>query len=611
MTLHLMSGPSRAFVLSSFLFAILIGLVACHGLPNDSSQSLYEKTKSEESRLTRLIDDSWQFRLDSSPMAAAYMGKPNNIALDDVSPDAVEQNQRVFASFLTQAKRLSRAHLSQESLINLDILIYELTNEVDYYRFKQHYIPITSESGFHNRVVSHLKNLQLNSTLDAEAYLKALQQVPIYFKHQTNWLTKGLETGLTQPRVVMEGFERSIEAYITADQSKHPLIQPIARLPESIPSKQREQYQRRAEAILTEQVFPAFDALYDFFTETYLPNARETIAASVLPNGGAFYQNRVHYFTSLDMSVDDVHKLGLEEVARIRAEMELIIQEVGFQGSFADFLHFLRTDPQFYAKTAEELLKEAAWIAKQADAQLPKLFKTLPRKPYGVKPVPEEIAPKYTSGRYSHGSGETEAGEYWVNTYALDKRPLYVLEALTLHEAVPGHHLQISLSEELPGLPEFRSYTYFHAYGEGWGLYSEWLGQEMGFYQDPYRKFGRLTYEMWRALRLVVDTGMHAKDWTRQQAVNLMVQNSALSLHNINTEVDRYISWPGQALSYKIGELTIRRLREEAEQQLGELFDVREFHDQVLKNGSVPLSVLEQQINQYIQNSRNQQKQSS
>ncbi|MCZ6899204.1 MAG: DUF885 domain-containing protein, partial [Bacteroidetes bacterium] len=322
---------------------------------------------------------------------------------------------------------------------------------------------------------------------------------------------------------------------------------------------------------------------------------------SDLPNGEEYYNQRLQYFTTLPMTVDEVHDKGLEEVARIKAEMQVIIKQVGFDGDFQAFLDFLRTDEQFYAKTAEELLKEATYIAKKMDGKLPSLFGKLPRLPYGVEPVPDEIAPKYTGGRYvSAPKGGTRAGYYWVNTYKLENRPLYVLESLTLHEAVPGHHLQGSLARELEDLPDFRSRMYISAFGEGWGLYSEWLGLEAGFYQDPYSNFGRLTYEMWRACRLVVDTGIHAKGWTRDQVINYLAKNTALSIHEITTETDRYIAWPGQALSYKIGEMTIKRLRKKAEKELGKNFDVREFHDKVLENGAVTLPILEQIIDDYI-----------
>ena len=352
--------------------------------------------------------------------------------------------------------------------------------------------------------------------------------------------------------------------------------------------------------MISQQITPVYQQYLDFFTTQYVPGARDNIAAIALPDGAAYYQNRLEHYTTLKMTPQQVHQIGLQEVARIRAEMQQVIQQTGFKGSFAEFVQFLRTDPQFYVTKPEQLLKEASYLAKKIDAQLPKLFKTLPRTPYGVEPVPAEIAPKYTTGRYAGGRAAGEPGFYWVNTYALDRRPLYELEALTLHEAVPGHHLQVALANEQDSLPGYRRSFYTSAFGEGWGLYSEYLGLEVGFYTDLYSNFGRLTYEMWRAGRLVVDTGMHTMGWSRQQAIDFLAQNTALSMHNVTTEVDRYISWPAQALSYKLGELTIKRLRQKAEAALGEKFNVREFHDAVLSNGSVPLSVLEQQIDLYI-----------
>ena len=336
-------------------------------------------------------------------------------------------------------------------------------------------------------------------------------------------------------------------------------------------------------------------------TEDYIPGARDTIGASELPNGRAYYAYLVGHFTTMDVTPDDVHQIGLEEVSRIRREMDDVIEEVGFEGDFAAFLAFLRTDPQFYPESPEELLKEASFIAKKMDGMLPSLFKTLPRQPYRVAPVPDHIAPKYTAGRYVGAPiDSTEPGTYWVNTYKLDSRTLYTLEALTLHEAVPGHHLQNALRQELTELPEFRRYSGIGVYG-GWGLYSERLGLEAGFYEDPYSNFGRLTYEMWRACRLVVDTGLHAKGWTRRQAIDYLASHTALSLHEISTETDRYISWPGQALGYKMGELKIRELRERAENILGKDFDVRAFHDVILLNGPVPLPILDDLVTAWIE----------
>jgi len=354
-------------------------------------------------------------------------------------------------------------------------------------------------------------------------------------------------------------------------------------------------------AAIREAVVPAYRSFLAFMLDEYIPGTRESLGASELPGGRAYYAQRIRHFTTLPLTAEEIHRTGLAEVARIRAEMDAVIADVGFTGTFAEFLDFLRSDPRFYPKSGEELLKEAAYIAKRMDGKLPSLFKTLPRLPYGVEPVPDHMAPKYTAGRYvGPPLGSTRPGLYWVNTYALESRALYNLEALTLHEAVPGHHLQIALSRELDELPPFRRFSYLSAFGEGWGLYSEWLGLEAGFYTDPYSDFGRLTYEMWRACRLVVDTGLHPMGWTRQRAMDFLASNTALALHEVRTETDRYISWPAQALAYKIGELKIKELRRRAEEALGGRFDVREFHDAVLLHGSVPLPVLEAQVDRYI-----------
>jgi uncharacterized protein (DUF885 family) len=401
------------------------------------------------------------------------------------------------------------------------------------------------------------------------------------------------------------GYADGIRSFISETPEQSVFFRPLLKQLPGLSDAEWQQLQQQAKTLISTQIFPAYQQYHDFFVNQYLPGARDDIAAIALPQGAEFYQNRLEHYTTLKMTPAEVHQLGLTEVARIRAEMAKVIADTGFKGSFAEFIQFLRTDKQFYVTTPDQLLKEAAYLSKKIDAQLPKLFKKLPRTPYGVEAVPAEIAPKYTTGRYSGGRGDGDAGFYWVNTYALDRRPLYELEALTLHEAVPGHHLQVALANEQTELPSYRRSFYTSAFGEGWGLYSEYLGLEVGFYQDPYSNFGRLTYEMWRAARLVVDTGMHTMGWSRQQAIDFMASNSALSLHNVTTEIDRYISWPAQALSYKLGEITIKRLRRQAEQALGASFDVREFHDTLLQNGSLPLPILEQQINNYIQRKLN------
>jgi uncharacterized protein (DUF885 family) len=353
---------------------------------------------------------------------------------------------------------------------------------------------------------------------------------------------------------------------------------------------------------ITSTVVPAYKRFHDFMQRIYIPAARGTIAASALPNGREFYRYRVRHFTTLEISPDEIHQVGLTEVARIKSEMLEVIDQVEFDGDFADFLQFLRTDPKFYPTNADDYLKETAYILKRMDGELPKLFLNLPRNPYGLKVIPAYIAPKTTTAYYQPppASGKL-AGQYFLNTYNLKSRPLYELEALSLHEAVPGHHLQIALQQELTELPLFRKYSGFTAFVEGWALYAERLGLEVGFYKDPYSNFGRLSYEMWRACRLVVDTGIHYQGWTRKQAIDYMIENTSLSRHNIVAEVDRYIAWPGQALAYKMGELKIRELRERASNQLGAHFDIREFHDAVLRHGAVPLPILESNIETFIE----------
>ena len=584
------------------LFVFSLSGCQVNSTPQSNTETLDNTSISQkvaEQDLQAIINKSWALTLAYSPELAASLGDVEAASkLADLSPHALVQKNQQTLRLLDALNNLSRINLSKESIINANMLQAQLQNDVDLYRFHDHYLPITAESGFHAYIASIAK-ARFSRMEDYQQYMAKLALMPRYFAQQTYWLKQGMASGITPAKVTLNGFEDSISAFIV-EPEKSGYFVPFTQYPDHFSAAEKATLTQQGLELVSNTVLPLYQQFYDFMTEQYIPNARTEIAASALPDGPAFYQNRVNYYTTVDMSSEQVHQLGLEEVTRIRAEMEAIIQQVKFDGSFADFLHFLRTDPQFYPKSADELLKEAAFIAKKADAMLPKYFGKLPRTPYGIAPVPAEIAPKYTTGRYSGSNRDDEPGYYWVNTYALDKRPLYELEALTLHEAVPGHHLQISLNKELADLPNFRRYSYISAFGEGWGLYSEYLGLEAGFYQDPYSNFGRLTYEMWRAARLVVDTGMHAKGWSRQQAIDFMASNTALSMHNVTTEIDRYISWPGQALSYKIGELTIKRLRAKAEQALGADFDIRAFHDAVLENGSIPMSVLEQMIDQFI-----------
>jgi uncharacterized protein (DUF885 family) len=579
---------------------IILTLSACNSVTTTQIDSRVTRQQTQiDPNLQAIIDQSWAVNLAYSPMLAASLGDASAAGmLDDLSAQTLAKKYQQTLENLKKLKQLDRKPLSKSDVINAKILQDQLQNEVDLYRFHDHYLPITAESGFHAYIASIAK-ARFSSVEDYQHYLAKLKQLPRHFSQQIYWLKQGLAAGITPAKVTLKGFEDSISAFIVPVEASG-YFTPFTHYPDHFSASEKETLTKQGRATVAQIVLPLYQQFYDFMTQEYIPNARINIAASALPDGSAFYQNRVEYYTTLPMTADEVHQLGLQEVARIRAEMEQVIKDVDFKGSFADFLTFLRTDPQFYPKTANELLKEAAFIAKKADAILPKYFGNLPRTSYGIAAVPAEIAPKYTTGRYSGSNRDDEPGYYWVNTYALDKRPLYELEALTLHEAVPGHHLQISLNKELDNLPNFRRYSYISAFGEGWGLYSEYLGVEADFYQDPYSNFGRLTYEMWRAARLVVDTGMHVKGWSRQQAIDFMASNTALSMHNVTTEIDRYISWPGQALSYKIGELTIKRLRAKAETVLGKHFDIRKFHDAILENGSIPMSVLEQMIDEFI-----------
>ena len=580
--------PSGVLRHSFLSIAFVCSLSACQVTTVDSDQQFTTVAQS-------IVDYRQSISPYSNPQGV------DGYLLSNLSAEFLEAQYQKNTALLAQLDAIDENKLSEENRINLTIIRAQVQNSVDEYVFNSHYMPLTSEYGFHSSLSFVVTQSDYKSLADYQLYLARLQQVPRFFAQNIGWMRKGLEVGLTQPKAVLEGYQDSITAYIVDDVTQSQFYKPFLKNTAGLSEDEFARLQQQAQNVIKAHVITAYQDYLTFFNEEYQPGARSDIGIASTPNGEAFYANRAKYYTTTDMTPKEIHELGLKEVARIRAEMDDVIRHVGFEGTFAEFVHFLRTDPQFYATTPEELLKEASYIAKKMDAQLPKLFHTLPRLPYGVAPVPASIAPKYTTGRYSGSRRDDQAGFYWVNTYALDKRPLYVLEALTLHEAVPGHHLQIALNAELEYLPSYRRDAYLSAFGEGWGLYSEYLGLEAGFYQDPYSNFGRLTYEMWRAARLVVDTGMHMYGWSRERAMNFMSENTALSLHNVKTETDRYISWPAQALSYKIGELTIKRLRKEAEQALGQNFDIREFHNQILRHGSVPLSVLEEQVRLYIQ----------
>ena len=508
-------------------------------------------------------------------------------------------------SLKTQLKLVNIEKLSEDSQISYKLLNFVLNETIVKYKFKTHWNPILSDGGFHLSLTFRVR--PLTNKKSAIKYLKLLKAIPDYINEQKVLIKKGLDAGMGQPLVIFNGYESTYNLHITESAEENFYYSPFLKLPSQLSKKDKDSLQLAARDVVRNEVIPAFKSVKEFFETTYYPNTRKTIGVSQTPNGSDYYQSRIDFYTTqTNESAESIHEKGLQEVSRIKKEMKLIVKGLGYKGSLKSFIKFLRTDPQFYPKTADELLKHARNIAKKLDEQLPRFFKTLPRKPYGVAPVPDAIAPKYTAGRYIGTSAEsTDPGYYWVNTYNLTSRPLYLIPSLTAHEAVPGHHLQGSLNNELPEtIPKFRRNLYLSAYGEGWGLYTEFLAEEMGIYTTAYEKFGKFTYEMWRACRLVVDTGIHAFGWTRDEAVSFMEENTSLSIHEINTEIDRYISWPGQALAYKTGEMKIRELRSKAERELGDLFDIRQFHEVILEIGTVTLPILEERVNKYIISSK-------
>lgn len=562
---------------------------------------------SDSDKLQNLFDDHWEYRLETNPMFATGQGDHRaNDRLSDTSPEAYSRMNEETRDFLERLDQINRDALDDDSKINYDIFRIQLENSMRAYELNDHLLPLNGWWDYHATFADLGNRVPLNNLEDYENYLKRLQAFPEYNSGYIDRMKMGLEIGFVRPRIVFGDYLASVEAHIKVDSEESTLFEPFKNFPSSISEEDQSRLTSEARQIISEIVIPEFMMLHDFLRDDYIPITPETIGITEVPGGEAYYDYLVRMYTTMDITSDEIHQTGLDEVARIRAEMMEIVEQEGFSDDFDGFIHFLRTDPQFYAKTPEELMKETAYVLKLMDGKLPELFKTLPRLPYGIMPVPDYLAPRTATAYYSRGTADrTRAGFYAVNTYDLNSRPLYEVTALSLHEAVPGHHLQIALQQELENLPKFRSVAGFTAYVEGWALYSERLGLDVDMYEDPYQNFGRLSYEMWRALRLVVDTGMHAKGWNRDEAIEFMASNSALALHNIRSEVNRYIFWPGQALAYKMGEIKIRELRERAESELGDDFDLREFHDVILLSGSIPLSVLENNVDIWIADSKN------
>ena len=589
-----MNAPFRACLLA----LCLLPAVATAQVPAPAAPAAPPTSADATFRALYQAEWSWRMQQASGWDEDSDAGDDaQQTRLPDVGPDAQARKLAYLEGVLRQLDAIDPAALSPPERLNYAIYRPQIAHMAAEIRFRDYEMPFNADSAFWSNL-DFMARADLRDAAAYRAYAARLRDVPRYFDQQIANMRAGLARGFSVPRAVLAGRDLSIAT--TADllnPEDAGLYAPYAKMPATIPAAEQAALRAEGRAAIRDAVVPAFAKLLAFFRNEYVPQARTTLAAEAMPDGVAWYREQIRKYTTLDLSPEEIHAIGLREVASIRAEMDAIIDGLGFQGRskatrFADFLAFLRTDPRFYAKTPQELLNEAAWISKRVDGEIGKLIGTLPRGRFTIVPVPASIAPFWTAGR---GGADT----YWVNTYDLPSRPLYNLPALTLHESAPGHSLQQSLVREQGALPGFRK-EYISAYGEGWGLYSEWLGKEMGIYRTPYEDFGRLTYAMWRACRLVIDTGVHHQGWTREQALAYLRDNTALSEHEVTTEVDRYISWPGQALSYKLGELTLMRLRREAEAALGPAFDVRAFHDAVLAQGSVPLPVLEAQIRAYI-----------
>ncbi|MGH8062540.1 MAG: DUF885 domain-containing protein [Pseudoxanthomonas sp.] len=579
------------------IFALLLALPLA-GAPAASA-----KESTVDQKFQSIYEKEWKWRLESfGSVDEDSDDTAQNDHLPDVSAAAQAGRLKVWTDVLHQLDTIDPAALSPDNRINLAVYRPQVESLAAEVRLRGYEMPFNSDSSFWSNL-GFMTRQPMHDVGDYDAYIARLNDVPRYFDQQIDNMRAGLARGFSVPRAVLDGREVSIAAMAgLKDPTAANFYEPFKQLPTQIPATEQQRLRAAATAAIGQRMVPAYAKLLKFFREEYVPQARTTLAAEAMPDGRAYYRQQIREYTTLDLDPEQIHRIGLDEVARIQAEMDAIIGQVGFKAApgeevFPAFLQFLRTDPQFYAATPQALLDRAAWISKRVDGQVGKFIGTLPRGRFTIIPVPADIAPFWTSGR---GGADT----YWLNTYNLPARPLYNLPALTLHESSPGHSLQGALAREQAGQPEFRRRNYISAYGEGWGLYSEKLGKEMGIYETPYEDFGRLTYEMWRACRLVIDTGLHHEGWTRDQALAYLRDRTALSEHEITTEVDRYISWPGQALSYKLGELAIVRLRAEAERELGGRFDVKAFHDAVLRQGSVPLPVLEQQIQAFIAESK-------
>ncbi len=560
-----------------------------------------------DKQLRQLFESDWRDLMRESPEWATWAGEPGqNGRWSDLSPAGIAKARQHAKDYLRKLKAIPRAQVSAAERLNYDLAVRDTEESIKGQAFPSELLPINQMGGAHQDIAQLLSMQPAATVSDYKDIISRLNGVPTVIDQTIALMEEGLKRGITPPKVTLRDVPDQIAAQIVDDAAKSPMLEAFKEFPAAVPAAEQAALKSEAAKVYQTKVAPAFQKLRQFFVESYLPKTTENIALSALPGGKEWYAYRVRKQTTTLLTPAEIHALGHAEVKRIRGEMDAIIQKLDFKGTFAEFTQFLRTDEQFFYKDADSLLAGYRDIAKRVDPELVKVFGKIPRLPYGIKAVPPYAEKSQTTAYYNQGSLQAgRPGTFFANTYDLKARPKWEMEALTLHEAVPGHHLQIALAQEMENVPRFRQESGYTAFVEGWGLYSESLGTEMGFYKDPYAKFGQLTYEIWRAIRLVVDTGIHSMGWTRQQAIDFFRSNSSKADHDIEVEVDRYIVWPGQALAYKIGELKIKELRRRAAETQGKSFDVREFHDELLGNGALPLDILEDRMNAWIKAPKN------
>ena len=589
--------------LSHLISIILISALV--GIASNLSYSFLttERPSQDQIDFKNLLDEDWEHTLQENPYFASLLGDLRfNNKVSSNSSEKFKSDANYERAFLDKLDKIKLSNLNDSDQLNYRLIKTSMEVSLEGRNFPKYYMALNQRGGVQD-YYSYGDRLNYSNKTDYEDWFERIKGFNENVKNSLKNNKEGLEMGYTQPKLVTRAVVSQIESLLASSMEDHPYYKIFLSANEIIGDEEASEIQSRVKDFIKNELNPSYRKLMTFLKNVYLPNSRNSVGISDVPDGKAWYEYLAKYHTTTNLTPDEIHEIGLEEVARIRSEMEDIIALVEWEGDFNSFLRFLRTDPQFYYETGKELLDAYRAMSKKIDAFMPSLFNKLPRAPYGVIPIPMESAP-YTTTAYYNAPSKGRPGYYYANLYKPETRPKYEIPVLSVHEAVPGHHHQIALAQELENVPKFRNHLSFTSFVEGWGLYSEQLGENMGLYDDPYDKFGQLTYDMWRAIRLVVDTGMHYKGWTREEAVELFLQNTAKTPQDINNEVDRYIAWPGQALAYKIGQLKIMELRDKAKEELGEKFDLKDYHDFILSFGSIPMNILEEKVNEFIENKK-------